>query len=204
MLLRERLLAFSIVMLVAVLSGCGSSTESVQSRQFQIVVDPSRPLANRSALYSMRASDDTAFLAYKYLWDFDDRYLSIKRELRSTDHVFNDTVAHNISCFAQDSLDHQIGEAHVYVRCIPASGTIAIHTADDSLDWQTKHFWVTVPNHTYSLVYEWDFGDSTIESFYDTVALHRYPSAGDYTFRLTVSEGAFAFARDSGVISVRQ
>jgi PKD repeat protein len=53
-------------------------------------------------------------------------------------------------------------------------------------------------------VYQWDFGDSTVQSFYDTLAVHRYPAEGDYRVRLTVYEGAFAFASDSTVVAIRE
>lgn len=197
MAVSARVCVFMMLAACATWVGCGSSTEPVQTSAWRIDVNPYPPVANRNSQYAMLSTSDTSFVAYKYLWDYDERYSLLKRDLKRNYHVFDDTVGHNISCFAEDSLDHVIGEAHARVQCLPPMGAIAIEKQEDAGDWRTIVFTVNGPTHHYSWTYQWDFGDGTTATGYDTIISHHYASGGSYVARLSVYESSFLFTRDS-------
>jgi PKD repeat protein len=53
-----------------------------------------------------------------------------------------------------------------------------------------------------TLTYNWDFGDSTIQTTSTAIASHVYAEPGTYTLSLTVSDGLLTSAADTAVVTI--
>jgi PKD repeat protein len=148
--------------------------------------------------FTMRSSD-SAWQAYKYLWDFGDggEPVSVQGH-NSTYHTYSQNDSYQVSASALDSNGHIIADAKAIAIVGIPYATLSITPQSDTINSLTSTFFKASTSTSLPVTYSWDFGDGSapLADRGDTIS-HDYLQDGIYRVIATAQYRGYAIGSDT-------